>query len=49
MNALTNNIKVAGFECDDESTVSVIVDDCKFYVQTVDGEYRCDLGCWIMT
>ena len=47
------NIEFADF-CEDGTTVSVTaVDDlCKsetFYIQTVDGEFRRDLGCWIFT
>lgn len=47
------NIEIADF-CEDGSTVSVSVLDKNdiafdFYVQTVDGLYRSDLGCWLLT
>ncbi len=34
---------------DDGTTVAVTVNNETFYVQTVDGVYRGDLGCWITT
>ncbi len=47
------NKQVAYF-CDDNTTGEVMVEGNNgeretFYVQTVDGEYRPDLGCWIYT
>lgn len=56
-NTITN-VELADFY-DDQATVSVTVTaeskdfsidkDETFHVQTVDGEYRSDLGCWITT
>lgn len=57
---MTNNLKssqkiteidFADF-CEDNSTIAVTVESNKdketFYVQTVDGEFRSDLGCWVI-
>ena len=47
------NIEIADF-CEYESTVSVRAEDEKgvietFHVQTTDGLFRSDLGCWVLT
>jgi hypothetical protein len=44
----------SAYFCEDGTTVSVLVTGSKgatetFYVQTVHGEYRGDLGCWVST
>jgi len=36
-------------DCDGALTVKVETSTTIFYVQTVDGEYRGSLGCWITT
>lgn len=41
------------FDCPDGTTVEITAEACDttetFYVQTSEGEYRSDLGCWITT
>ena len=47
----TQNItdtRLANF-IEDNSTVSVTADDQIFHIQTVDGRYKTELGCWILT
>ncbi|MFW5872131.1 MAG: hypothetical protein ACOCUT_03405 [bacterium] len=51
-NQKIKKIEISNFD-DEGTTVSVtVVNNDKeetFYVQTVDGEFRSDLGCWILT
>ncbi|GAF85103.1 unnamed protein product, partial [marine sediment metagenome] len=47
-------VEMSDFGVEDDTTISVLVRDSnnnseKFHVQTVDNEYRGDLGCWITT
>ena len=46
------SVKIANF-CEEGTTAEVTVeasgDQQVFFVQTTDGEYRVDLGCWILT
>ena len=45
------DLKVSSADSGDEgeTTVKVETPTTTFYVQTVDGEYRSSLGCWITT
>ena len=50
---IINNVEVADF-CEDGTTISITAtaatgEQETFHVQTVDGEYRYSLGCWILT
>ena len=47
------SVKIANF-CEEGTTAEVTVEASGdqqqvFFVQTTDGEYRVDLGCWILT
>jgi len=46
---IINSVEFGDGESIIEVSVSVGDKTEKFHVQTVDGEYRCSLGCWILT